>query len=85
MLMEQGTKITNYTVGVQEIPICMGNGIQCLKITFQLWLSVANTTQDFHSKFYMLYSSAFIGKEINAIDFRNLLFCEIWFTTKKSN
>lgn len=27
--------IGNYTAGVKEIPVCVGNGTQCLKITSQ--------------------------------------------------
>lgn len=56
-------KVTNYTHGVQEIPVCIGNGTDCLSITFQIWLSLVihNTTQYFHSKFYMLHVSGFRG------------------------
>lgn len=32
------------------------NRIQCLNITFQIWLSVVNTIHDYHSKFYIFYS-----------------------------
>lgn len=34
--MEEGKEIKNYTVGVQGVPICMRNGIQCLNIIFQV-------------------------------------------------
>lgn len=39
---EDGKKIINYTVGMQGIPICMGNGTHYLNITFQIWLSIVN-------------------------------------------
>lgn len=49
--MEKGKEIINYTVGVQGIPICMGNGFQCLNLTFQVQLSAVNhnITQDFYA------------------------------------
>lgn len=54
---EGGKEITNYTVEVQGIHICMGNGTHCLNVTFRCWLSIVNhrTTQNFHNKFYMMY------------------------------
>lgn len=39
---EDGKKIISYTVGMHGIPICMGNGMHCLNITFQIWLSIVN-------------------------------------------
>ena len=53
-------------MGVQEIPICMGNKIQGLNITCQVWLPVVNTTQNFYNKLHMLQASGFRGQEINA-------------------
>lgn len=53
----------------------MGNGTQCLNTTFQVWLPIVNTTQDFHNKFCMLYASGFKRKR----------FCEMWVTNKESS
>lgn len=57
--MEECNMIENYTVGLQVIPICTRNGIQYLNITSQVWLSIFNTTKDYHKKFYMLHASGF--------------------------
>lgn len=43
----------------------MGNETQCLKTTFQVWLSIVNTTQDYCIKFYMLHASGFKGQEFH--------------------
>lgn len=84
---EEGKKFTNYTVRMQGIPICMGNGIHHLNITFQFWLSLVShsTAQNFHDKFYMFHPSAFRGQEINAARSINLPSCEMWLTNKDSD
>lgn len=53
--------IENYTAGLQVISICTGNEIQYLNITSQVWLSIINTTKNYHNKFYMLHASSFKG------------------------
>lgn len=82
---EEGKEIINYTVRVQAVPTCMGNGTHCLNITFQIWLSIVNhnTSQDFHNTLCMLYASDFRGQKINAIRSINLPFCETWVTNKE--
>lgn len=70
--MKEGKDIINYMMGVQGIAICMGNGIQCLNITFQVWLPVVNTSQD-HHKCYMLHACSFRGQEINTTSSISLL------------
>lgn len=83
---EEGKEIINYTVRVQAIPMCMGNGTHCLNITFQIWLSIVNhnTNQDFHNTLCMLYASGFRGQETDATSSINLPFCETWVTNKES-
>lgn len=76
--------IDSYTVGVRGNPFCVGNGIQCLNITSQVWLPIDKTTQDYLNKFYMLQASGFKGQENNAISSINLLFCEMWVTNRES-
>ena len=56
--MEKGRVINNYTMGLQGIPIFMGNGAQCLHITSWVWISTVNTLQDYHNMFYMLHALA---------------------------
>lgn len=82
--MEEGKEILNCTVGAQGISVCVGNGIQCLHRTFQVWLSIVNTTQDYNIKFYMLHASGFRGQEINAASSINIPFCEMQVTNKES-
>lgn len=48
---EEGKEIINHTVGVQGIPIYMGNETQCINIIFQIWLFIVYTTWDFYNKF----------------------------------
>lgn len=69
---------------VQKIPICMGNRTQCLNITSQVWLTIVNTTQNYHNKFYMLQTSGFKGQEINVTSSINLSFCGMWITNQES-
>lgn len=68
-----------------QIPICMGNGFQCLNITFQGWLSIVNTTQDYHNQFYIFHASGFEGQEINVTSSIHLPFCEMKVTNKESD
>lgn len=58
-----------------------GNGTQC--VTFQMWLSTVNMTQDFHNKFYMLHASGFKECETNDTSSISLPFCEMWVTNKE--
>lgn len=60
------------------------DGTQSLNVTFQMWLSRVNATQDFHNKFYMPHASGFKGREFNATSSINLPFCEMWVTRKES-
>lgn len=83
--MEEGRMIDNYTVGVQGMSICMGSGTQCLNITSQVWLSMVNTTQDYHNIWYILHAFGFKGQEINATSSINLPFCEIRAVNKDSD
>lgn len=55
----------------------MGNGIHCLHITFQVWLSIVTITQEYHNKFYMPHASGFRKQEINATSTINLPFCQM--------
>lgn len=63
----------------------MGNEIQCLNIILQVQLSIVNTTQDYHNKFYMLHVYGFKGQQINATISINLPFCEMRVTNKESD
>lgn len=73
--VEKGRVINTYIVGVQGIPICMGNGVLCLEITFQVWLSMINTTQNYLIKFYMLHAPGLKGRGIRDTSAINLMFC----------
>lgn len=50
-------------------------------MTFQIWLSIVNTTQYFHYKLFSLHASG--GQEINTANSLNLPFCEMWVTNKE--
>lgn len=61
----------------------MGSRTQCLKITSQVWLSIANTIQDCCNKFFMFQASSFKGQEINATSSISLPFCKMGVTNKE--
>lgn len=44
-----------------------------------------NTTQDYHTIFYIFHASDFEGQEINTTSSIHLLFCEMKITNKESD
>lgn len=60
--------ITNYTVGVQGPPVCIGHEAHCLKIMSQAWLVIIkNTTKEGGPRmFYLLHAYGFEGNKTNS-------------------
>ena len=60
---DEGSQLTNYTIGSDATPICIGLGSICLKTGYQKWLSVVKESNTNKTSLFLLTALMFLEKE----------------------